>query len=158
MKSLQESPVRPDDHLCYRSRPRYGIRAGLQHRELTVHVIVHQGVALVGFLQHGINDDASGDILQFHNGCPHHERNVSGACDRQDRLGIHTARIRDDRPGCGDRDVSGGIGIEERIAAEVDRKGTVRIAPAHIFEGDLIGDGLIPNCPYTYAEFCDVHS
>ena len=76
-------------------------------------MVVHQGGALVGFLQHGINDDAPGDVFQFHNGHADHERNVSGACDRQDRLGIHTARIRDDRPGCGDRDVSSGIGIEE---------------------------------------------
>jgi hypothetical protein len=42
------------DHLRHRSCPRYGIRAWLQNRELTVHVVVHQGVALVGFLQHGI--------------------------------------------------------------------------------------------------------
>ena len=35
--------------------PRYGIRARLQYRELTVHMVVHQGGALVGFLQHGIS-------------------------------------------------------------------------------------------------------
>ena len=116
------------DHLRHRSRPRYGIRARLQYQKFTVHVVIHQDGALVGFLQHGINDDAPGKVLQFHNSHANHERNVSGACHRQDRLGIHTARIRDDRPGRGDRDVSGGIGIEERIAAEVDRKGTVRIA------------------------------
>ena len=75
---------------------------------------------------------------QFHNGHADHERDIPGACDRQDRLRIHASRIRDDRPGCGDRDVSGGIGIEERIAAEVNRKGTVWIAPEHFFKGDLV--------------------
>ena len=88
-------------------------------------MVVHQRSALIGFLQHGVNDDAPGDVLQFYNGHAHHERDVPGACDCQNRLGIHASRIRDDRPGCGDRDVSCGIGIEERIAAEVDRKGTV---------------------------------
>ena len=91
-------------------------------------MVVHQRGALIGFLQHGINDDAPGDVLQFHDGHADHERNVSGACDRQDRLGIHASRIRDDRPGCGDRDVNGGIGIDERIAVKVDGKGPMRIA------------------------------
>ena len=128
------------DHLRHRSRPRYGIRTRLQPRELTVHVVVHQGGALVGFLQHGINDDAPGDVLQFHDGHADHERNVSGACDRQDRLGIHAARICDDRPGCDDRYVSGGIGIEKRITAEIDRESTVWIAPEHLFKRNLVSD------------------
>ena len=112
-------------------------------------MVVHQGGALVGFLQHGINDDAPGDVLQFHNGRAHHECDVPGACDRQDRLGVHTSRIRDDRSGCSDRDVSDGISIEERIAAEVDRKGTVRIAPEHLFKRDLVGNScfVVSACP-----------
>ena len=109
-------------YLCHRSCPADGIRTRLQPRELTVHVVIHQDVALVGFLQHGVNDDPPVDGLQFHNGHTHHERDVSGACNRQDRLGIHASHIRDDRPGCGDRDVNGGIGIEERIAVIVDDK------------------------------------
>ena len=91
-------------------------------------MVIHQSGALVGFLQHGINDDAPGDILQFHDGQAHHEGNIPGACDCQNRLGIHASRIRDDRPGCGDRDVNGGIGIDERIAVKVDGKGPMRIA------------------------------
>ena len=103
-------------------------------------MVVHQGTALIGFLQHGVNDDAFGDVLQFHNGRAHHERDVPGAFDRQDWLGIHAARIRNDRPGFGDRDVVGGIGIEKRIAAEVHRKSAVRIASQHLFKRDLIGN------------------
>lgn len=101
-------------------------------------MIVHQCGSLVCFLQHGVDNDAPRDVLQFHDGHAHHERNVPGTCDCQDRLGIHASRICDDRPGCGDRDVSSGIGIEEWIAAEVDRKGTVRIAPEHFFKGDAV--------------------
>ena len=41
---------------------------------------------------------------------------------------MHASRICDDRPGCGDRDVNGGIGIDERIAVKVDGKGPMRIA------------------------------
>ena len=103
-------------------------------------MVIHQSGALVGFLQHGINDDALGDVFQFHDGQAHHEGNTPGACDRQDWLGIHTSRIRDDRPGSSNRDVRIGVGIEERIAAEVDRKGTVRIAPEHLFKRDLVGN------------------
>ena len=91
-------------------------------------MVVHPGAALIGFLQGTVEDDAPGDIFQFYYGRAHHERNVSGACNRQDRLGIHASRIRDDRPGCGDRDVNGGIGIDERIAVKVDGKGPMRIA------------------------------
>ena len=100
-------------------------------------MIVHKGGALIGFLQNGVNDDAPGDVLQFHDGCAHYERDVPRACYRQDRLGIYTAGVRDDRSGRCDRDVSGGIGIKERIAAEVHSKGTVRIAPEHLFKRDL---------------------
>ena len=103
-------------------------------------MVVHQSIALVGFLQHGVNDDAPGASFQFHDGRTHHERDVPGTCDHQDWLGVHAAGIRDDRPGCGDRDVSGSIGIEERITAEVHREGTVRITPEHLFKGDLVGD------------------
>ena len=73
------SPIRPDDHLRYCSRPADGIRTRLQPRELSVHVVVHQGVALVGFLQHGINRNAPGDVLQFHDGHAHHERDIPHA-------------------------------------------------------------------------------
>ena len=91
-------------------------------------MVVHQGAAQVGFLQSAVENDAPGNILQFHNGCTHHERNVPGTIHREDRLGVHASRIRDDRPGCGDRDVNGGIGIDERIAVKVDGKGPMRIA------------------------------
>ena len=103
-------------------------------------MVVHQGGALVGFLQNGINDDAPRDVFQFHNGHAHHERNVSGACDRQDRFGVDAARIRDDRPGRSDCNVSGSIGVKEWITSEIDREGAVRIAPEHLFKRDLIGD------------------
>lgn len=53
-------PIRPDDHLRHRSRPDEGIRAGLQHQKISIHVIVHQVCALIGFLQNGVNDDALG--------------------------------------------------------------------------------------------------
>ena len=70
---------------------------------------------MVGLLQHGVNDDAPGYVGQFHNGRTHHECDVPGARHRQDWLGVHASRICDDRPRSGDCDVSGGIGIEERI-------------------------------------------
>ena len=126
--SLQHTPIRLNDHLCHRSCPADGIRSRLQHWEFSGHVVVHQGAALIGFLQGTVEDDAPGNTFQFHNGCAHHERDVPGACNRQDWLGIHASRIRDDRPGCGDRDVNGGIGIDERIAVKVDGKGPMRIA------------------------------
>ena len=108
-----------------------------------------RGGALVSFLQYGVDNDAPGDALQFHNGCADHERDVPGACHRQDRLGIHAARIRDHRSGRGDCDVSGGIGIEERITAEVDLKGTMRIAPEHLLKRDLVGNPrfVVAACP-----------
>ena len=134
--ALQKPPIWLNDHFCQRSRPADCIRAGLQPRKLTVHVIIHQRCALIGFLQRGINDDAPGDVLQFHNGRTDHEGNISGACDRQNRLGVHASRIRDDRPGSSNRDVCGGISIEKRITAEVDGKGAVRIAPGHLFKRD----------------------
>ena len=112
-------------------------------------MVVHQGGALIGFLQSAVEDDAPGDVLQFHDGCAYHERDVSGAVHREDWLGVHAAGIRDDRPGRGDCDVSGGISIEERIAAKVYGKGAVRVAPEHLFKRDLIGDPrlVIPAVP-----------
>jgi hypothetical protein len=38
--SLQHTPIRLDDNLCHRPSPTDGIRAGFQHRELTVHLLV----------------------------------------------------------------------------------------------------------------------
>ena len=58
MISLQHTPIRLDDNLRHRSCPADGIRSGLQHRELAVHVVIHQGVALIGFLKHGVDNDA----------------------------------------------------------------------------------------------------
>ncbi len=46
---LQVPPIRPDDRLRHRSRPADGIRAGLQHRELTVHMVIHQGISEMSF-------------------------------------------------------------------------------------------------------------
>ncbi len=77
--ALQKPPIWLNDHFCQRSRPADCIRAGLQHRKFTVHVVVHQGVTLVGFLQHGINDDAPGDVLQFNDGRADHERDIPRA-------------------------------------------------------------------------------
>ena len=54
--SLQHTPIRLNDHLCHRSSPADGVRSRLQHREISGHVVVHQGTALVGFLQNGINE------------------------------------------------------------------------------------------------------
>ena len=103
-------------------------------------MVVHQGGPLVGFLEGRVNHNVSANVRELHNGRTDHERNVSRTCYRQDRLGIHTSRIRDDRTGRGDRDVRGSIGIEERIAAEIHRKSTVRIAPEHLFKRDLVGN------------------
>ncbi len=86
--ALQKPPIWLNDHFCQRSRPADCIRAGLQPWKLTVHVIIHQSCALIGFLQRGINDDAPGDALQFHNGRTDHEGSIPGACDRQNRLGV----------------------------------------------------------------------
>ena len=63
--------------------------------------------------------------------------------------GVHAARIRDHRSGRGDRDVVSGIGVEERIAAEVHRKGTVWVAPEHLLKMDLVGNPrfVVPACP-----------
>ena len=98
-KKLQKPPIQPDNHPRHSSCPAYGIRARFEHWELAVHVVVHQGGALIGFLQHGVDDDAPGDAFQFHDGRAHHERDIPGAVYHEDRLRIHAAGIRDDCPG-----------------------------------------------------------
>ena len=112
-------------------------------------MIVHQDAAQVGFLQSAVEDDASRDVLQFHDGRAYHERNVSGTVHREDRFGVHAAGIGDGCPGRCNCDVSGGISIEKRITAEVDGKGTVRIAPEHLFKGNLVSNPrfIVSACP-----------
>ena len=140
MRSSEISPIRPDNHTRHRSCPADSIRSGLQRRELAVHVVIHQGGALVGFLQDGVNDDAPGDVLQFRNGRADHQCDGSTAVHRNDRLGIHAAGIGDELPGGSQGDLLAVLGIPEGIAAEIDGKGTVRIAAQNPLEGDLVGN------------------
>jgi len=103
-------------------------------------MIVHQSIADISFLQGRVNHNASCNVGQFHDGCADHERNVARASERDFRLRVNTARVRDDRPGSSDRNVVTSVGMEERITAEVHGKSTVRIAPEHLFKRDLVGN------------------
>ena len=91
-------------------------------------------------MQFGIQGDAIRDVRKLDNRLAHHERDLASAIDRDDRLRIDAAGIRDRAGGLRDRHrLRIGL-ILERLAAEIHGEGARAIAPEDDFKRNLICD------------------
>ena len=76
MGILQISPVWFDHNSRHIPRPADSVQAGFQHREIPGHMVVHQCCPFVCFFQSAIQNNAAGNVGQFHDRSPNHQGNA----------------------------------------------------------------------------------
>ena len=100
----------------------------------------------------GVQRYVAGDTEQLHDGHAHHERDITGAINRDHRLGCRTPRVGDKRPGGGELDDRRSRIIPKRLTAEVDRERSVRIPAQDLLKADLVDDSGIVEATRTIGK------
>lgn len=124
-------------------RPRDDVIASKQLGIIAAHVGVVRCVVQVRFHERRIDHDGAVDARQFKVGCSDGDLRVTAHGDAHHRLGKHAAGIGKQRSRCVDDHIFHIRQIEEGMAAEVDREGTVRIPSQYLLKADLIDDAGI---------------
>lgn len=128
----------------YITCPRNGTISRWQRWKVAAHAIVQGVHARICFLQNRVDCDFTVHIRKFHDGHVHDQRDFSATGYRDDWFRGYVARVLygDIAAGtaAGGLDVLGGHirFIPERLASEIDSKGSMWIAAEDFLEGDLI--------------------
>lgn len=142
-KQSEKAPIWDNIQRSHISRPAHGVLPRKQHRKLPTDGAVHGGRSRVGFLQLRVQRYASRYALQLRNDHAHHEGDRARAVDRDDRFRIDIPRIGDKRAALGQGNGRDILLVPKRLAAEVDRKGAMRIPSQNLLKGNLVGDARL---------------